>query len=116
MPALLTPLTPDLKVDRDSLTRLVDYVLAGGVHGMVVLGSSGEFQSIDWDQRYLAVSTTVEASAGRVPVIAGAGLPNLKATIDQIKASADAGPTAAWSRRPTTFRSIRTLSRHGSRG
>ena len=91
MPALLTPLTPDLKLDRDGLVRLVDYVLAGGVHGMVVLGSSGEFQSIDWDQRHLAVSTAVEASGGRVPVIAGAGLPNLKATIDQIKASADAG-------------------------
>ena len=91
MPALLTPLTPDLKLDRDGLVRLVDYVLAGGVHGMVVLGSSGEFQSIDWDQRRLAVSTAVEAAGGRAPVIAGAGLPNLKATIDQIKASADAG-------------------------
>ncbi len=91
MPALLTPLTPDLKVDREGFVRLIDYVLEGGVHGVVVLGSSGEFQSIDWDQRYAAVSTVVEASGGSVPVIAGAGLPNLKATIDQIKASADAG-------------------------
>ena len=91
MPALLTPLTPDLKVDRDGLTRLVDYVLAGGAHGMVVLGSTGEFQSIDWDQRSIAISTAVDASGGKTPVLAGAGLPNLKATVDQIKAAADAG-------------------------
>ncbi len=91
MPALLTPLTPDLKVDREGLTRLVDFVLAGGAHGMVVLGSTGEFQSIDWDQRSLAISTAVEASAGKTPVLAGAGLPNLKATIDQIKSAAAAG-------------------------
>ena len=91
IPALVTPLTPDLKLDRGGLARLVNHVLAGGVHGMVVLGSTGEFQSIDWDQRSLAVSTAVEVTHGRAPVIAGAGLPNLKATIDQIKAAADAG-------------------------
>ena len=49
------------------------------------------FKSIDWDQRSLAISTAVEASAGKAPVLAGAGLPNLKATIDQIKSAAAAG-------------------------
>ena len=68
MPALLTPLTPDLKLETATASvRLVDYVLAGGVHGMVVLGSSGEFQSIDWDQRHLAVSTAVEGLRGQSP-------------------------------------------------
>ncbi len=91
MPALVTPLTPDLKVDTEGIARLVDHVLEGGVHGVVVLGTSGEFQSIDTDQRGIAISTAVEACGGRVPVLAGAGLPNLKATIEQIKAAEDAG-------------------------
>ena len=91
MPALLTPLTADLRFDEDGLTRLVQYVEAAGVNGLVVLGSTGEFQSIDWDQRSAIISGAVEAWTGNGPVLAGAGLPNLKATIDQIQVAADAG-------------------------
>ena len=95
MPAMVTPFTPDIRVDHDAQRRIVDFFLEGGVHGMVILGSSGEMQGADWDQRAAAVSAVAEAVNGRVPVIAGAGLPNLKATIDQIKEAEDAGADIA---------------------
>ncbi len=95
MPAMVTPFTPDVRIDHDAQRRIVDFFLDSGVHGMVILGSSGEMQGADWDQRGAAISTVVEAVNGRVPVIAGAGLPNLKATMEQIKEAEGAGADAA---------------------
>lgn len=42
VPPVCTPLTPDREVDVPSLLRLVDHLMAGGVHGLFVLGSSSE--------------------------------------------------------------------------
>lgn len=95
MPAMVTPFTPDVRVDHDAQRRIVEFFLDSGIHGTVVLGSSGEMQGADWDQRAATISAVVEAVNGRVPVIAGAGLPNLKATIDQIKEAEDAGADIA---------------------
>jgi len=95
MPALVTPLTPGLKADREGIGRLVEYTLRGGVDGMVVLGSSGEFQGIPWGERRAVITAVVEAVDGKVPVIVGAGLPNLQATIEQIAEAADCGADAS---------------------
>lgn len=95
MPAMVTPFTPEVRVDHEAQRRIVDFFLDSGVHGMVVLGSSGEMQGADWDQREAAIRTVVERVNGRVPVIAGAGLPNLKATIEQIKEAEGAGADVA---------------------
>lgn len=73
LPPILTPLTEDEGVDHASLRRLVDYVIAGGVHGIWVTGTTGEFPCIGEDERAAAVATAVEATSGRVPVVAGIG-------------------------------------------
>ncbi len=73
LPPILTPLNEDEQVARESMRRLIDYVIAGGVHGIWVTGTTGEFACIDEQQRAIAVETAVEATAGRVPVIAGIG-------------------------------------------
>ncbi|MBI2942483.1 MAG: dihydrodipicolinate synthase family protein [Chloroflexi bacterium] len=73
LPPILTPLNDDETVDHASLRRLVDYVIAGGVHGIWVMGTTGEFPSFDQAERESVVRTTVEAAAGRVPVVAGIG-------------------------------------------
>lgn len=72
-PPIFTPLTDDEQVDHASLRKLVDWVIAGGVHGVWVTGTTGEFPCIDERQRAAAVATAVEATAGRVPVVAGIG-------------------------------------------
>ena len=72
-PPILTPLTDQEEIDLPSLRRLIEYVLEGGVHGIWVTGTTGEFPCIDEQERASVVATTVEAVNGRVPVIAGVG-------------------------------------------
>jgi 4-hydroxy-tetrahydrodipicolinate synthase len=69
----VTPFSEDGSLDLDSLRRLVDHLVAGGVEGVIVLGSTGEFFSLEAAEKDAVVETAVAASAGRVPVIAGVG-------------------------------------------
>jgi 4-hydroxy-tetrahydrodipicolinate synthase len=71
VPPLLTPLTPSYDVDTASLARLIEYQLAGGVDGVLVLGTSGEGTFLTDEQRQVVLETTVAAVAGQVPVLAG---------------------------------------------
>lgn len=72
VPPVATPLLPDGGVDHASLERLVDYLVASGVHGLFALGSTGETAYFTDDQRVEILRTIVSAAAGRVPIIAGA--------------------------------------------
>ena len=72
IPALVTPLDPDGSILEDGLRALLDHVVDGGVHGVFVLGSSGEIYGLDDQQKRRVVEITVEHVAGRVPVYAGA--------------------------------------------
>src|SRR5215208_7927997 len=72
LPALITPFTADGRaIDTEALAAMVDRLVAGGVGGLVPGGSTGEFTTLSHDERRLLVETTVEAAAGRVPVVAG---------------------------------------------
>lgn len=73
MPALITPLTPGGKVMVDSLRRLIDYTIEGGVAALFVLGTTGEFYGIDMDEKRKLVEETVRHNNGRVPVYVGVG-------------------------------------------
>lgn len=72
VPALVTPLDERGDLLEDGLRAVLDHVIAGGVHGVFVLGSSGEIYGLDQDQKARVVELTVEHVAGRVPVYAGA--------------------------------------------
>ena len=69
-PPILTPLTPDERVDRASVKSLVSWLLDEGVHGIWALGTTAEFPCLDPDERQAALEATVEAVAGRAPVVA----------------------------------------------
>lgn len=71
VPPVATPLLPDGSVDLVSLARLIDHLLAGGVDGLFVLGSTGQVAYLTDEQRDQVVATTVTRVAGRVPVVAG---------------------------------------------
>lgn len=70
-PYLVSPIDDDGSVKADALQQLVDHVIAAGVHGVTPLGSTGEFAYLSWEQRRRVVQVTIEAAAGRVPVVAG---------------------------------------------
>jgi 4-hydroxy-tetrahydrodipicolinate synthase len=70
-PYLVSPVDADGRVKSDVLGQLADDLIAAGVHGLTPLGSTGEFAYLSNDQRAAIVRTTIEAAAGRVPVVAG---------------------------------------------
>jgi 4-hydroxy-tetrahydrodipicolinate synthase len=70
-PYLVSPIDADGRVHEKALARLIDDLIAAGVHGLTPLGSTGEFAYLNNEQRTAVVRTTIEAAAGRVPVVAG---------------------------------------------
>jgi 4-hydroxy-tetrahydrodipicolinate synthase len=70
-PYLVSPIADDGRVDDGVLARLVEHLIAAGVHGLTPLGSTGEFAYLSFEQKRRIVEVTVEAAAGRVPVVAG---------------------------------------------
>lgn len=71
VPYLPTPFTAQGAVDVEALKRLCHHLVDCGVHGLTPLGSTGEFAYLDFAAKEKVVAATVEAAAGRVPVIAG---------------------------------------------
>lgn len=71
VPPVATPLTPDLEIDVASLERLLDHLLNANVHGIFVLGSTGEASALTDAQRRVVIETAVRHVGGAVPVLAG---------------------------------------------
>ena len=71
---LITPFTSDGNaVDVPALKRLVHWQIEQGIHGLIPLGSTGEFLSMTQDERLQVIETCVREAAGRVPVLIGTG-------------------------------------------
>jgi 4-hydroxy-tetrahydrodipicolinate synthase len=64
---------PDEEVDYPKLRKLIDYQISCGVHGIFVLGTTGECYALDADEKQKIVAMTVEHVNKRVPVYAGTG-------------------------------------------
>lgn len=75
MPALVTPFK-DGAVDFDTLKKLVDWHVAEGSTGLVPVGTTGESPTLTHEEHEQVIEAVVDAAAGRVPVIAGAGSNN----------------------------------------
>lgn len=71
IPPLATPLVDDDRLDVPGLERLVEHVLAGGVHGLFVLGTTGEGPSLSYRLRHEVVQHVCRLVEGRVPVLVG---------------------------------------------
>jgi len=70
-PYLVSPLDEAGTVKQDVLANLVEHLIEAGVHGLTPLGSTGEFAYLNREQRLEIVDVVVQATRGRVPVIAG---------------------------------------------
>jgi len=73
IPALVTPLDEQGNLMENSLRKIIDYTLEAGVHGVFILGSTGEIYGLTDKQKQRVMEVTVEHVNGRVPVYAGAG-------------------------------------------
>jgi 4-hydroxy-tetrahydrodipicolinate synthase len=68
-PAMITPLNEQLEIDEDGLRHEVDFLIEKHVHGLVVLGSSGEFPYLTIGEKKRIIDIAVEQTNGRVPII-----------------------------------------------
>ena len=84
-PYLVTPIDGSGRVRSDVLGRLCDDLIKAGVHGLTPLGSTGEFAYLDQAQRSTVVQATIEAAAGRVPVVAGVASTSTADAVAQAK-------------------------------
>src|SRR3989442_9112846 len=92
--ALASPLKRDGSVDEPAVARLVEHVIAGGVHGLLPLGSTGEGAALDEPARRTVLKAVVEVAAGRIPVICGVAQPNLQSARAEVEAAARLGADA----------------------
>ena len=91
IPPVVTPFTAAGEVDFDSLDKVVEHLIAGGVNGLFALGSSGEVAYLTDAQRDAVIERVVKAAAGRVPVLAGAIDTTAHRVIDQARRAAALG-------------------------
>jgi len=70
--ALVTPMTAAEEIDLDMLGNFADHLIRSGIHGLVPLGSTGEYYALSAEERESVLRQTLEVAARRVPVIAGA--------------------------------------------
>lgn len=94
VPPLVTPLDASGAVDVESLDRLVDHLVDGGVHALFVLGSSGQVAYLTDDERDLVLGRVVERAAGRVRVLAGTVDLTARRVVDQARRAVDLGADA----------------------
>ena len=93
--ALATPFANDGEIDEKRLREHVDFVLEGGVHGIVPCGSTGEFVNMSVDERKHVVEIVVDQVAGRVPVVPGTGALTTKDAIELTQHAEKTGAASA---------------------
>ena len=80
--AIVTPMRDDGALDLDAFRRLVDWHVREGTDGIVVVGTTGESPTVDFEEHCLLIETVVKQVARRVPVIAGTGANSTREAIE----------------------------------
>lgn len=92
--ALVTPMHPDGEIDWPKLGELLEWHIAEGTAAIVPVGTTGESATVSMAEHCEIVKYTVDAVAGRVPVIAGTGANSTSEAIELTAAARDAGADA----------------------
>ena len=71
IPAVITPIKPDGKFNAPAMRKLVNYLIEGGVHGLFIVGTTGEFYGLDPEEKREIFQVVMEETKGRVPVYGG---------------------------------------------
>lgn len=91
--ALVTP-TNESGVDFNKFGKLIDWQIEKGINGLVICGTTGEAATLSYDEYHKVVSYSIERTAGRVPVIIGAGSNNTSDAIEKTKLACKEGADA----------------------
>src|ERR1051325_10869563 len=80
--AIATPMHADGNLDLDALRTLIDFHIGQQTDGIVIVGTTGESPTVDFDEHCTLMRTAVEHVAGRIPVIAGTGANSTREAIE----------------------------------
>jgi 4-hydroxy-tetrahydrodipicolinate synthase len=100
---LPTPLTPERRVDEAGVRHLVRYCADEGLDGAVVLGSTGEFPYLGFDEKCRVMAAAAEAGSGRIPVIGSASALGTDEAVALARAARDAGCDAVLATLPLYY-------------
>lgn len=92
--AMVTPFDVNGNIDFDRATDLVNYLLDNGTDSLIVAGTTGESPTLTTEEKVALYRHVVEVVNGRVPVVAGTGSNNTRASIELTKKAEKAGATA----------------------
>jgi len=94
IPAMVTPITSEGKINVGALRKLTNYLIEGGVHGLFPVGSQGEFYALNFEEKKKVIETVIEETRGRVPVYAGTGTITTREAIALTQMAEAAGVSA----------------------
>jgi len=89
--AIVTPMLADGALDLPRLKSLIDWHVAEGTDGIVIVGTTGESPTVDVSEHCKLIESAVEFAAGRVPVIAGTGGNSTREAIELTRFASKAG-------------------------
>ncbi|MEQ1531888.1 MAG: 4-hydroxy-tetrahydrodipicolinate synthase, partial [Methylococcales bacterium] len=92
--AIASPMHRDGSLDINSLRKLIDFHVEQGTDGIVIVGTTGESPTVDFEEHCLLIRTAVEHTAGRIPVIAGTGANSTREAITLTKEAKSLGADA----------------------
>jgi 4-hydroxy-tetrahydrodipicolinate synthase len=98
--AIVTPMLADGALDLERFCALIDFHIAQNTDGIVVVGTTGESPTVDFDEHHLLIRTAVTHAAGRIPIIAGTGANSTREAIELTVFSKNAGADACLSVAP----------------
>ena len=120
--AIVTPMKSgqgqDVQLDFERFKNLIDWHVAEGTDGIVVVGTTGESPTVDFDEHKELIRLAVQHSRGRIPIIAGTGGNSTAEAIELTESAKQAGATACLSvvpyyNKPTQegmYRHFRTIA------
>ena len=95
--AIVTPMTKGGSLDLPALGKLIDFHIANGTAGIVVVGTTGESPTVDVEEHCLLIKTAVAEARGRIPVVAGTGANSTAEAIALTAYAKEAGAHSALS-------------------
>lgn len=103
IPPMVTPLLDNKTIDRDGLDRLIEHLIEGGVHGIFILGTTGEATSLSYSLRRELITLTCKRVNDRIPVMVGITDSAPEESISLAQTSADLGAAAVVAAPPFYF-------------
>ncbi len=100
IPPLVTPLRDNETLDVDSLERLIEHLISGGVHGLFILGTTGEEQSLSYAMRHKMIREACRINNGRLPMMVCISDTSIVESVKLAQVAADCGATGVVSAPP----------------